>query len=68
MVSVSSPTPNPPSTDERLWTCDDVAAYLQMSTHTVRNWQRDKKIPFRKVNGLVRFIPTEIRAWATGQA
>ena len=38
-----------------LWTIDEVAAYLKISTKTVESWQRNKKIEFVKVNGLLRF-------------
>ena len=47
--------------DEPLWTADDVAQYLRVSTTTVRTWQHSRRLPFLKIGGTVRFIPSEIR-------
>lgn len=50
--------------DEALWTVDDVANYCQVSVHTVRKWREHSKIPSLKINGVVRFVPADVRAWA----
>lgn len=49
--------------DEPLWTADDVARFLGVSSGTVRCWQRAHRLPFIKVGGTVRFPPEEIRRW-----
>ncbi len=53
--------------DEPLWTASDVARFLSVSERTVRAWQLDHKLPFLKIGGTVRFVPNEIRTWATDQ-
>lgn len=47
--------------DEPLWTVEDVALYLRVSEMTVRAWQQDRRLPFVKIGGTVRFVPAEIR-------
>ena len=47
---------------EPLWTAVQVAEYLNVREGTVRQWVIRRKIPFRKVNGALRFVPAEIRA------
>ena len=51
--------------DEALWTASDVARFLSVSERTVRAWQLDHKLPFLKIGGTVRFVPDEIRVWAS---
>ena len=51
--------------DEQLWTAIDVARFLSVSERTVRAWQLDHKLPFLKIGGTVRFVPREIRMWAS---
>ncbi|HSH59106.1 MAG TPA: helix-turn-helix domain-containing protein [Acidimicrobiales bacterium] len=51
--------------DEPLWTASDVAEFLSISERTVRAWQLDHKLPYLKIGGTVRFIPEEIRTWAS---
>lgn len=49
---------------EPLWTAGDVAAYLKVSVHTVRKWRERERIPYLKINGVVRYQPAAIAAWA----
>lgn len=59
--------PNP--TERSLWTVDEVAGFLGVSTKTVRKWQLGGTLPFVKLGGkLVRFQPDTIRAWADERA
>ena len=51
--------------DEPLWTASDVAEFLSISERTVRAWQLDHKLPFLKIGGAVRFVPKEVRLWAS---
>jgi len=51
--------------DEPLWTVDDVAAFLRVAPKTIRHWQTTCRLPFLKVGGTVRFLPEEVRKWAT---
>lgn len=50
--------------DEPLWTANDVALFLGVSSSTVRCWQQARRIPFFKIGGTVRFPPDEVRRWA----
>lgn len=50
-----------------LWTAFDVAAYLNVSVHTVRKWRQYDRIPYLKINGSVRYVPADVMAWATGR-
>lgn len=52
---------------EPLWTIGDVAAYLQVSAHTVRKWHERGRIPSMKVGRGVRFDPSAVRRWALSQ-
>lgn len=48
---------------EGLWTVDDVAEFLRLRPKTVRGRVSRGAIPHRKIDGLVRFVPAEIRRW-----
>jgi excisionase family DNA binding protein len=54
-------------TDDDLWDVADVARYLKVSEATVRNRIRDGEMPFRRVGGLIRFVPDEVRRWVSTQ-
>ncbi len=54
---------------ERYWTVDDVAELLGVSPKTVYGWVSAKTIPHLKIgHGLLRFIPSDIKAWAESHA
>ena len=38
----------------------DVARELKVSVATVRKWVLQKKLPYRKIGTLVRFLPEDI--------
>ena len=54
--------------DEPLWTVDDVGRFLGVATKTVRGWQLAGRLPHLKIGGTVRFVPEEVRRWASDQA
>lgn len=52
---------------ENLWTVTDLARFLRVQESTVYQWVHEKKVPFHKVNRLVRFKPSEIEKWLLGK-
>ena len=46
-----------------LLTIKDLAEKLQINTATLYAWVAQRKIPSRKIHGLVRFDPDEIEQW-----
>jgi excisionase family DNA binding protein len=48
---------------EQLLNVKEVAAYLKCTEQTVRRYVMAKKIPFRKIDRMVRFWPSEIKEW-----
>lgn len=52
---------------DRLWTAEDVADYLQASRSWVYMQAAKGTIPCKRVIGLLRFVPDEIRAFAEGK-
>ena len=50
--------------DDRLWTIDDVSAFLGVHRRTV---YRLPGIPRLRIGGSVRFDPSAVRAWAQAQ-
>jgi len=48
---------------EPLLDANDVAARLKVSEHWVRRAVWERKIPFLKVGGHLRFDPVRIEAW-----
>jgi len=56
--------PHHPGRDHRLWDAREAASFLKMS----RSWiyarvERDE-MPYIRVGGLIRFVPSQLRAWA----
>ena len=51
---------------ETLWTVHDVATYLQASVSYVYKAAERGDLPRRRLGALLRFVPTDIRAWAEG--
>ena len=66
MKSTQLETPN--EVPDRLWTVRDVAAFLRASPSWVYAQKAAGLIPCRKIGGLVRFVPEEIRGYALGQS
>lgn len=63
----SSETTSGLSSDERLWTRDDVCTFLGVKKSTLYTMVSRKEIPFLYVNHKLRFIPEAMRAWAKKQ-
>ncbi|MFG1643811.1 helix-turn-helix transcriptional regulator [Amycolatopsis sp. NPDC049252] len=54
---------------ERLWTLDDVAAFLHVSVETVRAWRkRGYGPPGRKMGKHLRYDPAVVREWFANAA
>jgi excisionase family DNA binding protein len=46
---------------------DEVAALLRVESKTIRSWVSANKIPYRKANGKVIFLLSEILLWTLPQ-
>ena len=44
-------------------TVDEVAEILQITVSTVRTWVSEKKIPYHKIGGRVRFTEGDLKAF-----
>ena len=49
--------------DKRFIGVDDLAQYLDLSSKTVRAWIWQRKIPYHKLGGSVKFDLREIEPW-----
>lgn len=52
---------------ENLWTVNDVASYLRVSTSMVYKRAEDGTLPCLRIIGSLRFDPEAIRKWAQGE-
>lgn len=41
----------------------ELSAWLTISVRHVRRLVSERRIPYHKVGGLIRFVPSEISAW-----
>jgi PTS system nitrogen regulatory IIA component len=48
---------------EELLNVKEVASVLKCTEQTVRRYILEKKIPYHKIDRMVRFWPSEIREW-----
>ena len=55
-------------TDESLWHAADVATFLKTSRSLIYAMAADGRMPCRRVGALLRFVPSEIRAWVENGA
>ena len=54
---------------QRLWTVDDVAAFLQVPVATLYQWRHHRTgPPAYKVGRHLRYDPKAVHAWLTEQA
>lgn len=54
---------------ERLWTVEDVSAYLGVPVKTLYQWKwRGEGPPVRKLGRHLRYDPAKVRAWVDGLA
>jgi DNA-binding transcriptional MerR regulator len=56
-----------PQMPERLWSVDDVSAYLGVPVQTVRCWRsKNYGPPARKIGKHLRYDPDAVCAWVDG--
>lgn len=56
------------SIDDRLWSVQDVAAYLGVPVGTLYAWRSEGKGPDgRRIGKYVRYRPEDVRAWVAAQ-
>jgi excisionase family DNA binding protein len=48
---------------EQLLNVKELAAHLKCTEQTVRRYILAKKIPYHKIDRMVRFVPAEIQEW-----
>jgi len=48
---------------EEFLTAEDLARFFHISARTVYNWTVDKKIPYYKIGGLIRFKRSDLEGW-----
>lgn len=51
------------STNKKLMTINEAAAYLGLSVHTLYSWTSQRRVPFVKLGNRVRFDPRKLDAW-----
>ncbi len=49
--------------EDCLWTVADVGEYLRVANSTVYDWVSQEKIPYIRINRVLRFVPAEIQSW-----
>ena len=60
--------PTPMSACDRLWTIDDVSAFLCVSVPTIYQWRhRGAGPPCIRLGKHLRFDPASVRAWAASK-
>lgn len=54
---------------DRLWTIDDVSAFLGVAVPTIYQWRhRGEGPPCMRLGKHLRFDPSSVRAWAASKA
>ncbi len=49
---------------EHTWlTLGELAEFLNITERHVRRLISERRIPFHKIGGRIRFVPAEVRAW-----
>lgn len=48
---------------EQMLTREEVAEYFQVSTATIRNWEKHNRLPAIKIAHRVRYSPQEVYQW-----
>lgn len=57
-----------PVAADRLWTVDDVSAFLRVPTATIYQWRHHREgPPAFKVGRHLRYDPAAVRAWLSTQ-
>jgi len=65
MKLLARPAEEPMPPDEDLWDVGRVAKFLGFSRDTVYRLVEKGQIPNRRICARLRFLPTEVRAWAS---
>jgi len=52
---------------EKLLNIKEVAGIIGVKESTIRSWVFVRKIPFKKIHGVIRFDPDEIRKFIDGK-
>lgn len=66
-VPQPSAKPRPPLTDDRSWSVQDVAYFLNLSESMVRNLERDGELPaLPRIGTRIIFDPKVVRAFRDG--
>ncbi len=47
--------------DDHLWTDVECAEFLRFSENKLRRLMRDRKIPYSRIDGSIRFLPERTR-------
>ena len=55
--------PGPYDTTQVCLDIGELAAWLRITERHVRRLIAERRIPFHKIGGRIRFVPDEIRAW-----
>jgi excisionase family DNA binding protein len=59
--------PTEPAASKALLSVKEVAQHLNVSVQTVRHLQRQRRVPFIKIGGCVRFASDDVRAYLNKQ-
>lgn len=51
------------SKDKEFLTAEDVARFFHVAPRTVYNWTVNKKIPYYKIGGAIRFKWSDLEGW-----
>lgn len=62
----AGPAPSNPRGElpERLWTAEDTARFLQVSTKTLRRLTYYENLPCLRLGSRLRYVPADVLAWA----
>lgn len=52
-------------TSDHLWTEEEAGRYLSVSPWTIRSWRQKGKIGYTSIGGVFRYIPEELKEFAT---
>lgn len=53
---------------EQLWTTEDLCKILKVKNSFIRDLRHQRRIPFKKIGRLVRYVPAEIEGWLKSEA
>ncbi len=56
----------PYNTNQKCIRISELSAWLDTSVRHIRRLISERRIPYHKVGGLIRFVPSEIEEWLDG--